>query len=401
MQEVVVLGRNFSTPLGVIRSLAKAGYTVSLLYVGKDEEEANLVASSKYLNRAVKVLGFHDQETIDALLSNFANEGSKPVLFPTDDYTALLTDRYREQLKAHFLFPHIVDGSIEEIMDKAVQSSIARRSGLNTPREWTVSLDTDAIQIPKDVVFPCFIKPMVGAKGGKSELQKCEDLQKLTNLLIKMQKRLRQRSAMIQEFLNIQQEYTIGGVSDGNDVYIPAIIKKLRVAQHFRGVTLSGVIVDSDEIGDYMSAILAFLKNAKYVGMFDMEVLMTDKGLYFGELNLRSGGPSYSYFVSGVNLPELAVEILQGKGIDSGKYTLTLNKRFLNNKVAWEDYGDLFVSGSEIRKMAKESDFTLMSDQTDPEPEKLFNRLIKPRYVKLRRKKRLVRFVRLMLKGRK
>ena len=41
-----------------------------------------------------------------------------------------------------------------------------------------------------------------------------------------MQARLKERSVLVQEFLNIQEEYTIGGVCNDQDVYIPAIIKK-------------------------------------------------------------------------------------------------------------------------------------------------------------------------------
>ena len=299
---VVVLGKNYSTPLGVARSLAKADYRVEVLYIATHAGDSKIVASCKYIDRLVEIVGRHDQEVIDALTERFAEEGQKKVLFPTDDYTASLIDRYSNVLQDRFLLPHVVSGTVTQSMDKSVQSVLAKKAGLHTATEWVVSLDTDDIAIPEGIVFPCFVKPMVSAMGGKSELEKCESLQALQNKLVKMRTRQRDRSVLIQEFLNIRQEYTIGGVCNDQEIVLPAIIKKSVVARHNRGVTLQGTIVENDELSEYLSTIIGFLKSVRFVGMFDMEVLMTDKGLYFGELNLRAGGPSYSYFHSGVNL---------------------------------------------------------------------------------------------------
>jgi hypothetical protein len=198
---------------------------------------------------------------------------------------------------------------------------------------------------------------------------------------------------LVQEFLSIRQEYTFGGICNDQTVILPGIIKKTRVAQHFRGITMSGIMVENDELGDEMAKILRFLKSIRLVGMFDMEVMLTDRGLYFGELNLRCGGPSYAYFMSGINLPALAVKAVCGESLDGSGSAMTFNKRFVNNKVAYEDYAYLFIGASELKQMFTESDFTLMTDKNDPVPEERFFKQLKPEYQKLRIKNQIKRLL--------
>ena len=391
--KVIVLGKNYSTPIGVIRSLANAGYPVDLLYVATSKGDSEIVAASKYLDRTIEVIGRHDQEIVDALLSNYADSDSRCVLFPTDDYTTLLIDRFHDRLSKRFLFPYVIDGSVAQKMDKSFQSKLAATCGLKTAREWVISLDTDDISLPKDIPFPCFVKPMISAAGGKSELGRCDDLRQLDAKLHKMQNRLRERCVLVQEFLSIRQEYTFGGICNDQTVILPGIIKKTRVAQHFRGITMSGIMVENDELGDEMAKILRFLKSIRLVGMFDMEVMLTDRGLYFGELNLRCGGPSYAYFMSGINLPALAVKAVCGESLDGSGSAMTFNKRFVNNKVAYEDYAYLFIGASELKQMFRESDFTLMTDKNDPVPEERFFKQLKPEYQKLRIKNQIKRLL--------
>lgn len=391
--KVIVLGKNYSTPIGVIRSLSKAGYKVDLLYVASKKGDSEIVASSKYLNQTIEVIGRHDRQIIDALLGSYTDSASKYLLFPTDDYTTLLIDRFSDELCGRFIYPHVLNGSVGQKMDKSFQSKLAGACGLKTAKEWVISLDNDKIDIPGNVPFPCFVKPMISAAGGKSELERCDDLRQLDQKLHKMQDRLRQRCVLVQEFLNIRQEYTIGGVCNDEKVILPGIIKKTRVAQHFRGITMSGIMVNNDELGDEMAKILQFLKSVRLVGMFDMEVMQTDKGLYFGELNLRCGGPSYAYYMSGINLPSLAVKAVCGEPLEDSANTMTYGRHFVNNKVAYEDYAYLFIDASELKRMFRESDFTLMTDKNDPAPEERFFKQLKPEYQKLRIKNRIKRIL--------
>ena len=54
---VVVLGKNHSTPLGVIRSLGVNGYTLDVFYVAKTENESHVLKGSKYVSKVMEIVG--------------------------------------------------------------------------------------------------------------------------------------------------------------------------------------------------------------------------------------------------------------------------------------------------------------------------------------------------------
>ena len=53
---VIVLSRNYSTGLGVIRSLGKAGYTVDLIASTKKKGSSRIASCSKYVRQSVEVI---------------------------------------------------------------------------------------------------------------------------------------------------------------------------------------------------------------------------------------------------------------------------------------------------------------------------------------------------------
>ena len=112
---VVVLSRNYSTGLSVIRSLGACGYTVDLIASAISEGRSESIASSRYVRNSVevvskKVSAEEDVELLNALLAYEGKTESKPVLIPTDDYTASIMDINRKKLDDIFLMPGIIGG---------------------------------------------------------------------------------------------------------------------------------------------------------------------------------------------------------------------------------------------------------------------------------------------------
>ena len=135
---VVVLSRNYSTGLSVVRSLGSAGYTVDLVASAFRRDRSELVACSKYVRDSVEVVSKKvkdgdDLKLLDALLAYAGRYDHKPVLFPTDDYTTSIMDLNKSLLEDIFIMPEIIgggDGSMTRSMDKRVQSDLAKKAGL-------------------------------------------------------------------------------------------------------------------------------------------------------------------------------------------------------------------------------------------------------------------------------
>ena len=381
-KRILVLGKNYSTPLGVIRSLGKAGYTVDMLYISKKVNEAEIVKASRFLSRLVIVDEEKDEKVLAALMKEFSAEENDYLLFPTDDYSASFIDRYAEQLKGYRM-QRVLEDSVTRLMDKSVQNALARELGFLTPKEWILSLEDAAAEIPAEVPFPCFLKPMISAKGGKLGIRKCETREELEEGLRYMREKEPHRSVLIQEFLNIKREYTIGGICNDQKVYIPAVICKTRIAQYNRGVTLSGILISNKKLS-CMREVEEYLRRVRFVGMFDLEILETEEGFYFGELNLRCGGPSYAYYLGGINLPEMTAELIYNGVFRPEGRKVVLGEQFLNNKVVWEDYANRFISKGKRKALYEQIPLTLLYDEEDPEPEEVFDRIMPAVYCKKR-----------------
>ena len=377
---VVVLSRSYSTGLSVIRSLGSAGYTVDLIASVHRPGVFSVAAASKYVRNfsevvSKKVKDGTDQGLIDELMKYAGKDKRRIVLFPTDDYTTSVMDMNRSLLDEHFIMPTSIgggDGCLTDLMDKTVQGEMAREAGLLTPQEWIFSLE-EALVIPEDMVYPCFCKPIESVSGYKKEMAVCHDRKALLGHLKKLRQAYAERSVLVQEFLNIDCEIDLSGVCLDQEIIIPAVIEKTHVAQYERGVTLAGRVVPVDRIAEVKDRVIAMLRKFRYVGMFDMELNVVGDKLYFNEVNLRSGGPNFSYFMSGVNLPALFVkEALGVRHTPDEERVSEYGKTFIYEKVAWEDYLHGYMTKKELDRSIHEADIKLLQYPGDPQPWKVF-----------------------------
>ena len=382
---IIVISRNYSTGLGIIRSLGSAGYTVDLIASVRKKGSSVIASCSRYVRRSCEVMAEFTQGDpgtgiLDVLREYEDSTFNKKVIFPADDYTASVVDANRDMLKKHFIIPDItgtVGWSVSDVMDKSFQSRMAAEAGLAVPMEWMVSLRDD-ICIPEDIIYPCFIKPLQSITGQKKEMCVCRDAEQLMARLEEMKDFYDDRSVLIQEYLDIDREYDLSGVCLDQDVIIPAVIEKIRISGHERGVTMVGRMVPVSVLGDAFGKIVSMLRSLGYRGMFDMEFNLCGDRLLFNEINLRSGGPSFAYYLNGVNLPAILVKELTGSDYsDEIKEIATFGKTFVYEKVAWEDYIYSYMSRRELHRCLNEADFTLLANRDDPMPGICFARRIR------------------------
>ena len=383
--DILVLTKTYSTSLGVIRSLGAAGYHIEVFYVTGLKGVTKIVSSSKYVDHLTEFNGRKDEEIVERLTKLYEGKTEKVFLFPADDYAASLADRYSDRLSEYYILPYAgkhEQGEITRLMDKSVQSELAGKCGFPIPREWNISL-REEIHIPEDMVYPCFVKLSVSAAGYKKEIGVTESREELQEKLKALQQANPERNILIQEFLDITGEYSMSGLCLDQEILLPAIVKKKAIGIKERGVTLLGELVPVSEIRPVEKPLYKMLKALSFVGMFDMEVLCTKDAIYFGEINLRAGGPNYSYFASGINLPDILVRAMTEGGAEVPK--IRMHKVFLNEKAALEDFFDHNLSYRQIRKMYDEADILLMQQKSDPRPGKEFLRYL----VKSNAKKRI------------
>lgn len=379
---VVVLTRNYSTGLSVIRALGKAGYTVDVIASAVKEGKSRLVSVSRYVNRytevvSAKISGDNDEALIEALLKYETEESSAAgiILFPTDDYTTSVMDLNRDRLEKIFIMPGVAGGSkgtLKHLMDKSVQGQIARATGIDTPAEWVISLRGELV-IPEDMIYPCWCKPLESSLGYKTEMKKCDNQDELILHLLKLKERFSERSVLVQKYLSIDEEIDLEGVCLNDRIILPGIIRKRIVAVHDKGVPLAGEMIPIEKLGPMQEKVVEMLKAFHYYGMFDLGLNIVGDKIYFNEVNLRSGGTNHVYFASGVNLPDLFIKGIRGEKIHEKETRIkTLGKSYVYEKVAWEDYLHDIMSKEELDACIENADITIMRNDEDPLPEKIF-----------------------------
>ena len=380
---VVVLGWNYSTSLGVVRSLGRAGYHVELFYIAKKNGDSAITASSKYLKRTIEHIGRDDEAIIAILQQEYGHFDVPCVLVPTDDYTSSLLDRYYDRLTPGFRIPHIGkgrQGAITHLMNKSVQATLAQDSGLKTIGYHEIFISEDEnIVLPEGIRYPCFVKPLVSLDGRKTEMKKCDSEEQLRTHIYWMKERKNNRKIIVQDFLDIQEEFSISGVCLDQTVLIPALLKRIHVGRHERGVTIVGELVEISTELDFQEKIELFLKSLNYTGLFCMDLIKTLDAVYLSEINFRSAGSLYGYVRAGANLPDILVSVLIGKTRDLS-VSVKMGTRFFYDKVGWEDLMHGYCTLKDFRRYMRESDFSLMKDDMDPTPGRLLYRKMIGRY---------------------
>ena len=385
---VVVLSQNYSTGLSILRSLGEAGYTVDLVAGVKKKGRSIIASSSRFVHRAEEVLLAGDPASsapkIWEAVKQLSEDAPAPVLlFPADDYMVTVLECCMEASSSRFVLPGVKQGSytLPALMNKDLQVQLAADAGLAVAGSWIVHLADPAPL--EGIPYPCFVKPRCSVGGSKEEMAICRDQAALEETLAALARTDANRDVLVQEYLEIDQEYDVGGVCTREEVLLPGVIRKIRVAAHERGVTMAGEMLPASVLGDSGDKVKRLLQQTGYIGMFDLEIFDVGGQLYFNEINFRPGGPNFVYYRCGMNLPAAAAEaLLSGGAYNGNKEVLSVDKTFVYEKVAWEDQIYGHMSRQERKSIIREADITLLHDANDPAPGKHFDRRIRLSAVK-------------------
>jgi len=179
---VVMLGANFYTALGAIRTLGRRGVPVYALDYYFPTAYA---LSSRYVTR--KILG-PDINEDEGSLADFLLELGKtfterPVLMATADSYALLISRYAEELRRYYRFPENKPQLLQNIIDKKGLAQLAEQQKLRIPKTFVVDQSSDPVTISREINFPCIIKPALSHEFVRIFRQKCLFVKNKNDLL--------------------------------------------------------------------------------------------------------------------------------------------------------------------------------------------------------------------------
>jgi predicted ATP-grasp superfamily ATP-dependent carboligase len=307
-----------------------------------------------------------------SVILSLKSEKGKTILIPVDDFAASTIDENIDLLKADFLFPNIrmEQGAVNRLVDKNYQKLLARQAGLNVAEGWVVNIENHQYTLPNDIKYPVFPKPQISFKGNKSCMRKCNNERELRNVLDNVAK-VRDCPMLLEQYCEITKEYALLGFSDGKEVIIPAMIQMLESGSGgHHGVTLKGKIFNPDDFV-FINQLKQFMQSLHFCGLFDIDAYESNGKLYFNELNLRFGASGYAMTNSGINLPDCFIKHLTGRGQTTEIYKVN-EAVFVNEKVAYDDFYNGFISLSKYKKYLKDGNFGFIKSDDDPKPYNMF-----------------------------
>ena len=148
-------------------------------------------------------------------------------------------------------------------------------------------------KIIKNILFPVFIKPVDGSSSINAfKVNSKEELDNYLKLI---------KKPMIQEYIS-GEEFTVDVFLDF-DSNIISIVPRLRI--QVRGGEISkGKIVKNRLVID---EVMKLMKTLKPIGHITVQLMLTDKGIKFIEINPRFGGGAPMSIESGADLQKIYI----------------------------------------------------------------------------------------------
>lgn len=370
--DVIVVSKNYSTNLGVIRALGEAKYPVYVVNTSGLRKKRLPDMNSCYVKDGCCT---HGDDQLGEILNGWEMlKAEKKVIIPADDSVASWLDMHQEELEG-FLVPTVKNttGTLTDLMDKAKQKELAAGSGLTVVNGWSIPIGSDgSYQIPKEVVYPCYTKPQISIGSPKTYIKKCADERELKQLLDEVAS-FGENVILAEQYLEINTEYVVSGIGFGKQVFIPAFMKKIRIGSGRRkGVTAMAEIISVEKMQELHGQLIRFMQAVEMYGIFDIEIIESNGVFYFNELNLRPSAANYGLTAAGVNLPAAFAEYAVTGVVPEIENKVQNGMIFVSEKVESEDLEAGFISWKQYRQHIKMADVCFIFSKKDMKPWLIF-----------------------------
>lgn len=185
----IVIGYEHYNPLGVIRSLGENGIRPVVMIL---KSSIAIASKSRYIDKFYSLES--NEQAVEIILSEYTNEKYKPFVIPCDDNSTETIDRNYDRLIGKFFIPNAgCQDRISKFMNKLTIMDLAEKHGLNIIPSWVVKKG----DIPDDIVFPVFTKPMTSYPNWKADYYICRNEEDLKAAY----KNIQGRELLLQQYI--------------------------------------------------------------------------------------------------------------------------------------------------------------------------------------------------------
>lgn len=379
--KVIVIGSADVIKLCVVRAVGSYGCAVDVIHLSSQQGRG--IKPVDYYSKYVSNYYFIQREgLIKFLLAECKHPDTKPILFTLDDYSTFLVDESRGVLCSFFQFAHLMNNQpLGVLMNKHLLKMKANGSGMKIAKGWPIPFENGGFILPKGIKYPCFLKGLYSFYASKGVQCRCDNEEELLQYLDKCKKKY-PYSIYAEEFIPIEKDFGVIGVSDGNTSIIPAKAELQEMGKGTtNGVSMIGKISPlNDDV--LLKQIETLIKEIHYVGIFNIDFVESRGQLYFVELNFRFAAYGYGVFGAGCNIPALFINMLSNKDNKHLKNSIDYSCYYLNEKIALSNLIESHIRFEKYRVLRKTADCTLVRDKKDPKPFRMFIVIMGLRYIK-------------------
>ena len=205
--------------------------------------------------------------------------------------------------------------------DRSKFSALLDQLGIGQP-SWSKLLSiADAKRFAEKIGYPVIVRPSYVLSGSAMRVAYNEtSLENFLNLAAKVS---RDHPVVISKFINRAKEVEVDGVSDGENVFIGAIMEHVENAGVHSGdatMTIPPQALKPEVQKDIEACTISIVKALNIHGPFNIQYLVKDDVVNVIECNLRaSRSMPFVSKTRGINLIELATLAMLGKKIDGVK----------------------------------------------------------------------------------
>ena len=291
----IIFGYDGRNTLGQIRSLGVKGINPIVVLVGK---YGCVCEKSRYCGDIHRVSD--EQEGIELLLSQYANEKEKAIIYTdSDGVVGSLNADYDRLSPFFFFFSAGKEGRLNRWLDKYEQLKLAESVGFNVPQTSYWHIGDPIPSIP----YPVFTKATSSLKNGwKQSAHICKNESELRELLVAF-KAAGGEELLIQQLVSKKDELYFEGFSilGGKEVYIPLYGGYYRLQPTSYGTYEWLASYNQGE--EFLDKLKMLFHKVLYDGIFEVEFLLDEKdNLYFMEINFRETAFNHVHTLMGLNL---------------------------------------------------------------------------------------------------
>ena len=260
---------------------------------------------------------YFEPVTVEDVLQIYENEKPEGIIVQFGGQTPLNIARGLEEAGCKILGTSV--NSIDDAEDRDLFHSIMDKLGIPMPESMMASDLEGAIKCAEKLGYPLIIRPsfVLGGRG----MEVIYDEIMLKEYVAKAVGVTPERPLYLDRFLCHAMECEADALSDGKDVFIPAIMQHVELAGIHSGdsaCVLPPVTIPEDAKATILAYTRKIAAELKVVGLMNMQFAIEDGKVYVIEANPRASRtvPLVSK-VAGTNMAGIATRLMLGETVKS------------------------------------------------------------------------------------